>query len=231
MELELTTQLTELQQREELTRQELLEAKAQLEVRDAQLERTLEQLRAASAPEQLAPQPEPSTAIARSDEYSEYQQLITRVREVVNELTEPGATILVVSKGDNELLKFDRRTGWHFPQNDWGVYAGHYPGESSEAIAHLAALQSKGADYFLLPQTSFWWLDHYREFKQYLEGTYPVVIRRDDTCIIFALRQQLLQSEPLKPQATRTRKATARKGAARKTRSSTTTRRGARKQK
>lgn len=226
MELELTNQLTELQQREALTRQQLLEAKAQLQARDAQVERTLEQLRAASAPEQLAPPPEPNTAIARSDEYSEYQQLITRVREVVNELTEPGATILVVSKGDNELLKFDRRTGWHFPQNDWGVYAGHYPGESSEAIAQLAALQSKGADYFLLPQTSFWWLDHYREFKQYLEATYPVVIRRDDTCIVFGLGKPLAKQK-FKP----ARQVAARKGAARKTRSSTTTRRGARKQK
>ena len=50
----------------------------------------------------------------------------------------PDATVLVVSNGDDELSKLGAaRRGWHFPQMEDGTYAGHHPGDSAEAIAHL----------------------------------------------------------------------------------------------
>ena len=39
----------------------------------------------------------------------------------------PASTVLVVSRGDDQLLRFDHRTGVHFPQANGGVYAGHHP--------------------------------------------------------------------------------------------------------
>ena len=66
------------------------------------------------------------------------------------------------------MLGADRR-GWHFPQMEDGTYAGHHPGRSAEAMAHLEALREKGAAYSLFPQTAFWWLDFYEELRGQLE--------------------------------------------------------------
>src|SRR5262249_27217988 len=71
-----------------------------------------------------------------------------------------------------------------------GVYAGHHPASSMAAIAHMEVLRSKGADYFLLPNTMFWWLDHYVDFTRYLETHYRLVARQEDACAIFSLRSE-----------------------------------------
>src|SRR3712207_2672412 len=54
--------------------------------------------------------------------FSGYQQLVRRIREVVRTALPAGATVIVVSKGDDRLLELDGRRGWHFPQNERGVY-------------------------------------------------------------------------------------------------------------
>jgi hypothetical protein len=120
--------------------------------------------------------------------YQEYQQLIQRIRLVVGNTVAPGSTVIVVSKGDDELLKLDGRQAWHFPQTVDGTYAGYYPANSAEAISHLEALRAKGGEYLLFPNTSVWWLDYYSEFRQHLEDHYCMVLRQEDACTIFALR-------------------------------------------
>jgi GT2 family glycosyltransferase len=115
-----------------------------------------------------------------------YARLITRVRDVVVETLPAGSKVLVVSKGDDELLRLEGRVGAHFPHLD-GVYAGHYPANSAEAIAQLEDSKSQGAQFLLIPETSRWWLDHYKAFGEYLETSCREVARRDDTCVIFAL--------------------------------------------
>jgi hypothetical protein len=54
-------------------------------------------------------------------------------------------------------------------------------------VERLEALRRKGAEYFLLPQTASWWLDHYPELKAYLEGRCRTVRREEEVCWIFAL--------------------------------------------
>ena len=115
-----------------------------------------------------------------------YRLLVTQVRDVVVETVPLGSKVLVVSKGDDELLRLDGRVGAHFPQIG-GVYAGHHPADSAEAIAQLEASRSDGAQFLLIPETSRWWLDHYRDFGEYLGRSCREVARRDDVCIIFAL--------------------------------------------
>ncbi len=116
-----------------------------------------------------------------------YEQLPERIREVVRTALPSESTVIVVSKGDTELLKLDARNAWHFPQTEDGVYAGYYPANSTEAIAHLEALRAKGADFLLFPSTALWWLEYYGEFKQHLECQYRVVVCQEDTCVIFGL--------------------------------------------
>jgi hypothetical protein len=110
-----------------------------------------------------------------------------RIREVVHERVPAGATVVIVSRGDDDLLEFDARHAWHFPQTKDRVYAGHYPADSHEAIAQLERLHGEGAKYLLLPRTSFWWLDHYAGLRQHLESSQARVAVEDDACMLFEL--------------------------------------------
>ena len=44
-----------------------------------------------------------------------------------------GATVAVISKGDDQLLRLGDQRGWHFPQIQDGRYANVYPADSTEA--------------------------------------------------------------------------------------------------
>jgi GT2 family glycosyltransferase len=75
-----------------------------------------------------------------------------------------GATVVVASSGDPELIRFAGRTGWHFPRDAGGGYAGFHPAGDADALRRLDALRAAGATHFLLPATAWWWQTHYREF-------------------------------------------------------------------
>lgn len=111
-----------------------------------------------------------------------------RIRGLAGCLLDRESTVVVVSKGDQELVGFDSREGWHFPRAADGRYAGHHPGDAAEAIAHVEELRGEGADYFLLPSTYFWWLDHYAALAQHLGSRYRLVADCPDTCLIYDLR-------------------------------------------
>jgi len=114
-----------------------------------------------------------------------YEEVVKRIQEVVRAKLPPDATVLVVSKGDDDLLKFEGRKGWHFPRDKDGGYAGN-PADSAEAVAQLEALRAKGGQYLLFPEPAFWWLEHYQEFQQHLDGRYTRVYG-DDYCVIYRL--------------------------------------------
>lgn len=114
------------------------------------------------------------------------EALAARVRALAASRIPAGARVLVVSKGDDRWVNLEGRTGLHFPQTAGGVYAGHYPADADEAIAHLEDLRARGADYILFPATSLWWLDHYRAFHQYLDRHFTAVCR-DEQCAIYHL--------------------------------------------
>ena len=116
-----------------------------------------------------------------------YELLIPRVRTMVEELLPQGAIALVASKGDEQLIAFSGRTGWHFLRNEEGAYAGHHPADSAAAIAGLIELQAKGAGYLVIPQVSFWWLDHYAGLREHLDRHARVIARQDRTAVIYAL--------------------------------------------
>jgi O-antigen biosynthesis protein len=117
----------------------------------------------------------------------EYQALVDRVRECVAELIPAGSVVAVVSRGDDELLRFRDVTGWHFPRTDGGAYGGYHPADSAAAISHLGRLKAAGAQFLVFPAPAFWWLDHYIEFAEHLESNYRTMFRDEETCLIFAL--------------------------------------------
>jgi hypothetical protein len=116
----------------------------------------------------------------------EYRQAIERAHELIRGYVPPEATVLIVSKGDEALLKVDGRHTRHFPQDEHGRYAGYHPADSVAAIHHLESLCAKGAQFLLFPKTAFWWLDHYKDFGNYLDAHHRRLIG-DDNCIIFQL--------------------------------------------
>jgi len=119
--------------------------------------------------------------------YAGYQQLVRDIRDVANDVVPNGAIVAVVSKGDKGLVDLgDERQGWHFPQNEEGVYIGYHPSDSAQAIAHLEELRKKGAGFLLFPGTAFWWLEHYGEFRDHLDSHYSRVCE-EEGCIIFEL--------------------------------------------
>jgi GT2 family glycosyltransferase len=128
-------------------------------------------------------------AAARSHESPElqYQELRRQIRETVEQLVPVGSIVLVTSKGDGALLDLPRHQGWHFPRTEHGAYAGHHPADSEEAIAALEALRGQGAAYLVIPATSLWWLDHYREFRRHLERFCIRLSTREAVCVIFHL--------------------------------------------
>ena len=116
-----------------------------------------------------------------------YPRLVERVRAAVREAVPAGASLLIVSKGDDDLLRVDDCRTSHFPQASGGAYAGHHPADDAGAVAQLEGLRVKGAEYLVLPATSVWWLEHYEGFRRHLESTADVVVCRPDTCIVFSL--------------------------------------------
>jgi hypothetical protein len=124
-------------------------------------------------------------ASSPGDNGSDYRALVLRVREAVAATVPAGATVLVVSKGDDDLLALPGRKGWHFPRDENGDYLGYDP-ERDQAIPQLEALRAKGGQFLVFPETTFWWLDYYKEFKQHLESRYRR-IHSDRDCIIYQL--------------------------------------------
>jgi len=119
-----------------------------------------------------------------------YRRLVGRLRRVVHETVPAGATVMVVSRGDDELVDLGDRAAWHFPQSEHGAYRGAHPRDSAEAIAHLESLRARGATHLVVPSTAFWWLDHYADFARHLEERCRPVARQADTCLVYALAQE-----------------------------------------
>ena len=119
-----------------------------------------------------------------------YEQMISRIRDLVHRHLPGDATVIVVSKGDDELLKLYGRRGWHFPREQTGVYAGYHPSSGTSAVVHLEALRAFGGQYFLLPATSAWWLDQYPELRHHLENNARKVAEEPEVGAVFALGEQ-----------------------------------------
>jgi hypothetical protein len=118
-----------------------------------------------------------------------YRELIEQVHDVVSAHVRPGSVVLFVSRGDEALVRLDGYRAWHFPRDESGIYAGHYPASSVEAIAHLRRLYAKGAQYLVFPWTARWWLDHYTELATHLETAHRSVVVHEGVCVIYELQE------------------------------------------
>jgi len=130
----------------------------------------------------------------------EYETLKRRVRAAVSAHVPEGATVLVVSHGDDEFVGLEGRTAWHFPQLQDGRWAGRHPDNDDEAVAELERLRAQGATYLVLPTTSGWWLDHYEGFRRHLER-YRCASEDAETAVIYELEERVTEPIPLRASA------------------------------
>jgi GT2 family glycosyltransferase len=118
---------------------------------------------------------------------SAYLHLRQRIQTTASACLPEHATVAVISKGDEELLKFNGRRGWHFPPGKNGAYANLYPAEATEAVAQLEAMREEGAEFLLIPKPAFWWLTYYGAFKDHLDRHCRLALSDQETCLIYEL--------------------------------------------
>jgi GT2 family glycosyltransferase len=116
-----------------------------------------------------------------------YLQMAERMQRVVADKVPAEAIVLVVSRGDDLLLRLPGRTAWHFPRAENGAYAGHHPADSREAIDLLERQRASGAQYLVFPSSSSWWLDHYEDLRRHLDDHYARRVSDRHTCVIYDL--------------------------------------------
>jgi hypothetical protein len=125
--------------------------------------------------------------MAKSLSLEGYQELVDRIRDCIRLHVPPGSAVLIASKGDEDLLRLDGYRAWHFPQTETGLYAGHHPADSAEAIAHLRHLSSRGARYLVFPWTARWWLEYYGDLARHLNTVHESTVSEEGVCIIYEL--------------------------------------------
>jgi GT2 family glycosyltransferase len=118
-----------------------------------------------------------------------YERDAQHLRETVKATVPCGATVLVISRGDDALLQLNGRRALHFPQAEGGGWAGHHPADSHEAIDHLEALRGGGAEYLAVPSTYRWWLEHYDGLREHLDSRYQAVVADAGGVAIYRLEQ------------------------------------------
>jgi hypothetical protein len=114
---------------------------------------------------------------------------LSAIRKLVTDATAPGATVAVVSRGDDRLVDLCGRRGQHFPRDREGAPLGYHPCSGPSAVTHLEAARAEGAEYLLIPGPSLWWLEHYPELRQHLEARYRSLRWEAETAALFDLRE------------------------------------------
>lgn len=157
-------------------REELINAHQQLVYRDAEVMSTLGVALARYAPGAPA-------AIY-------YRQLLDRVRMSVLENLPPGAPVAVASMGDEAMLKLDGRQAWHFPTVESSLELTYSVWDTELLLDQLEDLRRQGAQYLLLPASSWSWSARYPRLNRWIETKYHSVIRDDGVAQIYDLRTQ-----------------------------------------
>jgi hypothetical protein len=65
------------------------------------------------------------------------------------------------------------------------------------AIAQLEARRATGAEFFVLPNSALWWMDHYVGFRHHLIRQYQPLTQPTDAGLVFDLRKPAILSRSL----------------------------------
>ncbi len=107
--------------------------------------------------------------------------LLAAIPNPVPAAGKPGTTTITWSTGDG--------SEGQVYVSGVGVYAGQDPADSDQAWSDLESAKAKGVQYLVIPAKSFWWLNDYQKFRERVENRYAAIVRDEQTCIIFDLRE------------------------------------------
>jgi hypothetical protein len=136
------------------------------------------------AAEEDTPPPLADVVAEPFEEIADYSMFVEQVRAAAERELPDGAQVLVVSRGDPELLRFKGRRAGHFPQARSGEWAGFYPADGHAALEHLEGLLQEGYEFLIFPSSSRWWLAHYPELASFLDAPSRLV-HHGPACTIF----------------------------------------------
>src|SRR5204862_6048681 len=71
----------------------------------------------------------------------QYEHVTQRIRAIATQTLPAGSEALVVSRGDDDLLKLGGLQARHLHQGETGKWMGHHPAGSEEAVALLEAMR------------------------------------------------------------------------------------------
>jgi hypothetical protein len=115
-----------------------------------------------------------------------YDAAVAEIRQLVPRLLPPDARLLVVSKGDEAIVDLPGIRAEHFPQGPDGGYCGYNPADGAEAVRMLETMRAGGASHLLIPESAFWWLEHYAELRKHIQCRCTLV-HHDACCMIVCL--------------------------------------------
>lgn len=126
--------------------------------------------------------------LAAADELwlSDDSNCVALIQSVVAANLPRESSIAVIAKGNDDLLNLYGRRSCHFPCDEEGNYVWYHPVDSHEASRNLETARARGVNYLLIPKNSFWWLEHYSGFREYLEFRYRCTWS-DANCRIYTL--------------------------------------------
>lgn len=127
-----------------------------------------------------------------NDEEAHFRRLARHMHHAVRASIPRGATIAVASGGDETLVRFFGRVGWHFPRRADGGHEPSFPDVAVSSIAHLESLRAQGAQFFAVPGQWRSRLHQQTELARHLATRYELVID-EEACVAYDLRRVLVE--------------------------------------
>jgi SAM-dependent methyltransferase len=97
----------------------------------------------------------------------------------------PEESFVLVDDGEYGVEAIPGRSGVPFLEHD-GIYWGE-PADDDEAVRELERLRESGSGFLIFAWVSFWWLEHYTKFHDYLRSRFKCV-KENDCIIAFDIR-------------------------------------------
>ena len=116
-----------------------------------------------------------------------HRKLVDQVRRFVETHVPLGARTLVMTYGDEAMLLLGDRPTEPFPRSAPGVAADYTDVRGIEAVAQLAELRDRGAEFLLVPSPALPWLATHPELERHLEERHTVIARERGIGTIYGL--------------------------------------------
>jgi hypothetical protein len=116
-----------------------------------------------------------------------HRKLVDQVRQFVESAVPAGARTLVATYGDEAMLHLGDRPTEPFPRSAPGVVADYTDVRGTEAVAQLAELRDRGAEFLLVPSPALPWLASHPELERHLEECHTAIARERGIGTIYAL--------------------------------------------